>query len=167
MIWFTSDQHFFHKNILQYRSQFSSIEEMNQGIIDRYNALVHKNDIVYMLGDISFGKMEETNDILTQLKGRKILILGNHDRVKMYKPDKLGGHFEAIYDYYELNYNHKKIVLCHYPLESWNKKYYGSIHLYGHVHQKDNLLFPIDNRYHIGVDTNNFKPVSLEQILNK
>ena len=61
----------------------------------------------------------------------------------------------------------KKVVLFHYPIMDWEDSQYGSIHLYGHVHQKDNLLFPIDNRYHIGVDTNDFKPVSLEQILNK
>ena len=159
MIWFTSDQHFYHKKMLEYRN-FNTIEEMNNFLIKKYNQVVKDKDIVYFLGDFSFGTVTQTIEILKQLKGHKHLILGNHDRKKIYKKNIFKQYFESITDYYELKYNHQLYILCHYPFETWHKKNYGSIHLYGHIHF-NNINF-IKNRYHVGVDTNNFTPVCID-----
>jgi calcineurin-like phosphoesterase family protein len=168
MIWFTSDQHFFHQNILKYgRSKyFSSIEEMNDILIKNYNKVIKNNDTVFFLGDLSFGTIAQTEEILSKLKGKKIWILGNHDRKNVYNNLQIKKYFEDIKDYYELKYNKQEYILCHYPFETWKGAHKGTIHLYGHVHEKNNLLRNEKNRYHVGVDTNNFFPVSIAQVTN-
>lgn len=165
MIWFTSDQHFYHKNIIKIcRNRFDTIEDMHKEIIYKFNSKVKKDDIVYFLGDFSFGSVAKTKEILEQLNGRKNLILGNHDSKKMYKNAEIKSYFELITDYYELKINGQMYILCHYPFESWRNKSYGAIHLYGHVHDNDKLLNSINGRYHVGVDTNNFYPISIEEV---
>jgi calcineurin-like phosphoesterase family protein len=78
-IFFTSDLHIGHKNILKYnRHEFSTIEDMEIEMVSRWNSKVGKDDIVYILGDVSFTSLERTLFVLSQLNGEKHLILGNH-----------------------------------------------------------------------------------------
>lgn len=80
-IWFTSDTHFFHKNIIEYcRRPYYSVDQMNQALIDNWNRVVEPDDIIYHLGDFSFANKNKTRAILEQLYGYKVLIRGNHDR---------------------------------------------------------------------------------------
>lgn len=135
----TSDLHFGHKNIIKYENRpFLNIEEMDNAIINLWNKTIDSDDIVYVLGDFSWYKGEKTNEILKELKGNKILIIGNHDK-NFFEDKKFDRNlFQEICYYKELKINKTKIVLFHYPIIDWNGKNNGSIHLYGHVHSMRN-----------------------------
>ena len=166
MIYFTSDLHLGHRGIIEMQNRpFKNVEEMNRVIVDNYNEVVHKNDTVYFLGDISHHMpIERVNELLRMMKGKKILIKGNHD--KKYAP----GLFEEICDFKAVSLNGQYFALMHYPMLSWPKKNSGSIQLHGHIHGDENynLQNRQDNvlRYDVGVDANRFYPVSVKQILS-
>ena len=108
---------------------FENIQEMNQILIQNYNAVVHKNDTVYILGDISHHlPMDRANELISRLNGKKILIKGNHD-----KKDDLEL-FEEICDFKTVSLNGLYFALMYYPMLSWPKKNSGSIQLHGHIH---------------------------------
>lgn len=169
MIYFTSDLHFGHKNIIKYESEnrpFASVEEMNEVLVENWNSTISEGDTVYMLGDIFMGGGKDlVEEIMPRLKGNKILIRGNHDTnnyVKAMLP-----YLENVHDMFNLKHNKQMFVLCHYPMREWFGKEHGAIHLYGHVHSNDhrNGVLVEKNSYHIGTDTNNLKPISIEQII--
>lgn len=170
MIFFTSDLHFNHKNIIEYEKSsrnFSSLEEMNEKLIENWNSVVAEDDTVYILGDFFMGPLDPIDEIMPRLKGKKILIRGNHDtnpRVARLEP-----YCEGMYDLYNLKYKNKFFVLCHFPLREWMHKEHGSIHLYGHVHSNEhrNGFLSEPNSYHIGTDTNNLTPVSIDFLMDK
>ena len=152
MIYFTSDMHLCHKNICKYDNRpFSTVQEMNEVLIDNWNNTVKSNDIVYNLGDVIFSK---NHSILNRLNGTKHYILGNHDK----NPSWNGVHYK------ELSVKDKKFVLCHFPLLAWNRSRYGSIHLHGHLHSKTPITSNV-RRYDVGVTANNYKPVSVDEII--
>lgn len=165
MIWFTSDLHLGHTNAINLcQRPFETVDEMNRTLIRNYNSRVAKNDTVYILGDLSFRiPVEEANELIRQLKGKKILLRGNHD--KQYDPNL----FEAIYDFFELKGYYKyPIALMHYPMLEWPKSRHGSLHLHGHQHNKFTYNEQMRQegilRYDVGVDANNYAPVSLKEI---
>lgn len=122
-IWFTSDLHFGHKNILKYNPEYrpySTVEEMTAGLIASWNATVSDTDTVYHLGDFCFRKKSYSDSIISQLRGNIVFIRGNHDQ--------FGD------PYKEIKVNKQTICLFHYPMMSWNKMHYGSWHLHGHCH---------------------------------
>lgn len=160
-IWFTSDQHFCHQNILSYcpNRKFSSVEEHDEHLIKVWNERVKSEDIVFSLGDFAFSSVEKSYGILDRLNGRKVLVSGNHD-VRHLKHQEFKNRWSAIFHGYhevEVKYNGHSVlvVLCHYPLESFNKMRYGSFHLHGHVHTpvgKIKMRY-MKNRKDIGVDS--------------
>lgn len=155
-MFFTSDSHFNHARILDYcgesRSGIGTVDQMNQLLIERWNAKVCPTDLVYHLGDFAFGKVTDWIDLLLQLNGRIHLIPGNHDhRVLNNTRDRsilenslknrltiepLIKEIEIKNQFQDPNgfRNKTTIILSHYPILSWHKKYYGSIHLHGHCH---------------------------------
>ncbi len=166
MIYFTSDLHLGHKAIIHMKNRpFASVEEMNQILIDNYNSVVHKDDTVYILGDICHHlKVEDANRLIAKLKGKKILLIGNHDK----KYDlKL---FEGIYDFKTASINGQRFSLMHYPMMSWPHLYKGAIHVHGHVHADEQ--YNINNRankirrYDVGVDANNYFPVAADDVID-
>lgn len=169
MIYFTSDLHFGHKNIIVYeneaRGRFSSVDEMNECLINNWNETVGADDTVYILGDVFMGQMDLIDSIMPKLNGTKILIRGNHDTNKRVERMKI--YLDGVYDIYNVKYGDAFIVLCHYPMREWLHKEHGSIHLYGHVHSNEhrNGVLCEKNSYHIGIDTNNLKPVSIEEVI--
>lgn len=135
----------------------------DEELIRRWNSTVkHDDDLVFILGDLSFRNSKETNEIVKRLRGRKILILGNHDNICIGK-DFDQSLFEEIVDYKEITVNNKKYILFHFPISSWKQKEYGSTHLYGHIHSNSHIIKKIKNSYNVGVDVNNFKPVCLSE----
>lgn len=165
MLYFTADHHFHHKNILKYEKRpFPSVEEMNVSMIDKWNSCVTKEDIVYHLGDFAFGGRERVEKILNSLNFKEFhLIKGNHDAIK----PSMVSLFTSIHEYLELKIDDTFFILFHYPMESWNGKFRGSIHLHGHVHAQGETLHaqPGFNRMNVGVDCWNYEPVSLTKIL--
>lgn len=169
-IFFTSDLHFGHKNIITYEDRpFETTEEMDNAMIDKWNNKVQKSDSVYILGDFSFGDKDYTINILDRLNGHKYLIKGNHDHVIKY--EEVANKFVWIKDYCTIKYNKLKFIMFHYPIQVWEGCHYGSIHLYGHVHsdKEDHhpLLEQLKNAYNVGADVNNYEPIELEELLIK
>ena len=164
MIYFIADTHFFHNNILRLEGRpFSSVEEMDQALIQNWNAKVSPSDDIYILGGPLLA-----NELLKQLQGRKYLIHGNHDLFaarQSFQKDAL----VWVKDYFELPWRGWYFILCHYPLLSWNGMYRGSFQLHGHQHNKAeyNLANRVAGvrRFDVGVDANGMSPVSLEDIL--
>ncbi len=165
MIYFTADQHFGHYNIMKYESRpFTNVKEMDDFMVKRWNEAVHKNDTVYILGDLTFSKKESVvASIVERLKGKKILVKGNHDYFA--KKAWTEKYFELVTDYHEINRNGVKFCLMHYPMATWNKKHYGSIHLHGHIHS-NKLPFEIGGRIlNVGVDLFDYRPVSIDEVI--
>lgn len=166
MVYFTSDLHLGHPAIIGMQNRpFGNVEEMNQVLLENYNSVVHKNDTVYILGDISHRlPVEKTNELIAKLNGKKILIKGNHD--KKYDVDL----FEEICDFKVVALNGICFALMHYPMLSWPNANRGSIQLHGHIHsyadynlqnRKDGI-----RRYDVGVDANGFKPVAVKDVID-
>ena len=142
MNYYIADLHLFSRSQTQESAinyddrPFWDLWEMHKFIVDRWNAKVTNGDTVYILGDMAFrGKNEELIALVARLKGRKILIRGNHDDLSDYRYAQL---FEKIVEYAEIkdsadgeNY---KLVLCHYPILFWKDQHKGAILLYGHTH---------------------------------
>jgi len=174
MIWFTADHHFGHKSIIKYCNRpFDNVNEMDNIMIENWNSVVNELDMVYYLGDIVFGNREKFDEIISRLYGNIKIIPGNHDwkwlkdwdRYFDYmQPKSLSGiGVDVIEPLYDLHYNKNElIVLCHYPLATWNKSHYNSYHLHGHSHGKFSYEGKI---YDVGVDNNGFYPVNLNDIL--
>lgn len=139
---------------------------MNECLIKNWNSVVGKEDHIWFLGDFSFGKYEETAEILAQLKGVKHLIVGNHDRKgraeKLFNRD-WENWFVDKHDYYRLKIGEYKFVLCHFPFSSWER---GYVNLHGHLHS----LAGYKNKwrqYDVGADANNYTPLLMEDAWNR
>ena len=165
MIYFTADLHLGHRSIITMQERpFEDVQEMNRVIIANYNAMVGNTDTVYLLGDLCHRiPVEEANELIGKLKGRKILIRGNHD--KNYDPEL----FEEITDFKTISVDGIYIALMHYPMLSWPKSHHGSLQLHGHIHssREDNEANRQAGvrRYDVGMDANDYCPVSIKQIL--
>ena len=142
MRYYIADLHFFHEslNTKMDNRGFENVEAMNQYMIDKWNQKVRRNDEVVILGDLSWGKAEETNELLRKLHGKLYLISGNHDRFLKNKNFD-SSRFEWIKPYEELQDNNRKVILCHYPIMCYNGQYRldeegnpKTYMLYGHVH---------------------------------
>lgn len=129
---YISDLHFCHNNVIAFDNRpFKTINEMNEELINRWNSVVSNGDLVYILGDMFWCSPKEATPIIDRLNGQKILVKGNHDRWHDSKFDKK---FVKIDEYIEVDDEGRKVVLCHYPIPCFKNHFYGSIHLYGHVH---------------------------------
>ena len=165
-IWVSADQHFFHGNIIWLCNRpFANEAEMNQAMIDNWNAVVGVEDTVYHLGDFCLGNLEAVYDLVWVLHGHIKLVPGGHDErwIRQLAKSKTividEDILEVVLPIHYLHYNGKRIVLCHFPLESWEQKNYGAIYLHGHSHGR---LRRAPNRYDVGVDANHFAPILLD-----
>ena len=158
MRWFTADTHFGHKNIIRLAHRpFSTVDEMDEAMIRRWNMVVNKDDEVWHLGDFCFGKRSRQEDILARLHGEKHLIFGNHDSHK-----RVASGWVTSHEIKEIKgADGTKIVLFHFPMDVWNHSHVGAIHLHGHSH--GTLVTRRSNRFDVGVDAgNHFFPVGEE-----
>ncbi len=162
-IFFTSDTHFGHSNIIKYCARpFKDVVEMNNTMIDNWNKVVGKHDTVYHLGDFCFGREDYEFDLyFKKLNGDIIFIEGNHDKLAKRNRHK----FFNYHKLHEIIHGDagQPIVLCHYAMRVWNKSHRGSWHLYGHSHGTltDD---PTSLSFDVGVDCHNFTPISFEQV---
>lgn len=169
MIYYTSDLHFNHSNIIRLCDRpFEDVKEMNEAIIKKWNEVVKSTDEVYILGDVGLPKnhkdKSEIISCLSRLKGRKHLIVGNHDK-DMLKNDMFKWIFRSIESYMEIKDNGRKVILFHYPIHEWNGYYKDTIHLYGHTHEKT-PNHDVKGRYNVGIDMHN-RPVTLDEVISK
>lgn len=169
-IYFTSDLHLGHDKEFLYQPRgFSSIEEHDHAIVDNWNSIVAEEDEVYLLGDVMLNDKERGIEFLKQLKGKIHIIRGNHDtnsKVELYKecPNVV-----EICEAKTIKIKKQYFFLCHYPCYTTNFDdtdiYTHLINLYGHTHQKDNFFNDNPYMYHVGLDSHNNFPVSIEEIL--
>lgn len=184
-IWFTSDLHFYHVNILRFCERpYEDVYHMAEGLINNYNSYVDQNDTVYFLGDICFGTREETLPVVKRLNGRKVLIPGNHDYChEMYatSSEKFQRHYEMYLQYFDdVLFGFPELDgfrMSHFPyyegidyqgrdFSLWQSKDDGMPLLCGHVHDEWRINRTGKNTfmYNVGVDANGLHPVSFDFI---
>lgn len=178
MIWFTSDWHLGHENILEFSKRpFATIDDHDKGLIANYNSLVSADDTVFFLGDVSFHPFNFARHCFSHLVGKRILVRGNHDGLSREQYEKLG--FSLVCEEMVLKLFGKRIRLSHYPrlplpdekdTDRHPLKYRLRRHemdgkwlLHGHTHDEDKII-PKRMAVHVGVDAWNYRPVSLSQI---
>lgn len=192
-IWFTADHHFAHKNIIEYCGRpFSSAKSMNQAMISNWNGRVDADDTVYVLGDFTLGGGALAELYFSKLYGKILVVPGGHDyRWVEWAPhqdyrSKNGHKIEILPPLHTLaiprpNQEYPLVIaLCHYPMLSWDRSHYGSLHLHGHTHNTlatgglsaDVLLPPKSKggrkgmRLDVGVDSHKFAPITLDQVMD-
>ena len=172
-VYFSEGHHFGHANIIKYASRpYSSIEEMDAALVANWNSVVSPGDTVYYLGDFCLGDANQARKYLAQLNGQiQILDTDTHHDKRWIKQIKLfsnglvtaqGESLILLPALSVLKFEKQWFVLCHFPFASWEGRLHGWIHLHGHCH----------GRYHgegkimdVGVDANNFYPVSEKRVL--
>jgi len=168
-LWFISDTHFNHSNILNFQDKngkkfrgdiFSSVEEMNEIMIQNWNSLVKPQDKIYHLGDVFFGSQTEANKILSRLNGKKRLILGNHD--KLNKHSILLNHFEKIMMWWP----HERMIFSHVPLakDQMRTRSGDAFNVHGHIHQNES---PSKFHCNVSVEKTNFSPVHFDELVKR
>ncbi|WP_018042967.1 metallophosphoesterase family protein [Methylobacterium sp. 88A] len=157
---FTADSHFGHASILHgLRTGFAGIAEHDAMLIEAWNSTVAPGDTVYHLGDFALSTPEYAAKIFRRLHGRKILVVGNHDKKNRRLPWA-----EQHQGIREVSVDGRHLALCHYPMRSWPRAFKGSLHLFGHTH---GLLPGTTQSCDVGVDVWSYRPVSLTQILER
>lgn len=142
MRYYIADSHFFHAALNEKMDKrgFESAEAMNAYMEAQWNKKVRRNDEVVILGDLSYGSAQQTNELLSRLKGRLYMIVGNHDRF-LKKAEFDTSRFVWIKEYAKISDNRRSVVLCHYPVMCYDGQYRldgegrpKNYMLYGHVH---------------------------------
>lgn len=183
MIYFTSDLHLGHANSIEFTDRpFASVDEMNETLVRNINMVVDKKDELWILGDFAYKvDREKVRELRNSILCKRVhLVVDNH--VKDYSLDHI---FQSVQHYKELKTPYGRFILFHYPIMEWNAAHYGSVHLHGHIHSTgeynaQNLSKKFRDRfpeghvekqedlglriYDVGVDANDYRPVSLEHI---
>lgn len=175
-IWFTSDEHYGHNNVIKFCNRpYTSLEEMTEGLIANHNSVVKKGDLVYHLGDMFWRTvpLHEAMSIRYRLNGQHFYINGNHEELFERNPE-LGKTFIWQKDIAKLKIrDYPNIILCHYAMRVWEGSHKDAWHLYGHSHNglsrsvqgmtREESALSLD----VGVDAFNMFPVSLEEVALK
>ena len=163
-VWFTADSHLRHDAIrtLGRGRPFSSVEEMDEVLLDNLSSVLRPGDTLYHLGDVGLRgfKIEQLMD---RIPGVTVhLVLGNHDDERTLKHRRVAwiGHLKRIW----LPGKEYCTVLCHYPMRSWESKNRGGLHLFGHCHGS---LPNWDRSMDVGVDTNEFRPYHWTEVVKR
>lgn len=163
-MFFTSDPHFGHKNILKYTNRghyFNDVDEHDAILVENWNNVVRPKDEIYCLGDFALCSDERRDLITDQLNGKIHLILGNHDK-KLTR--NFVNKFESVQHYKEITRFRPNIILFHYAMRVWNKSHYGNWQLYGHSHgmlPEFNGILQMD----VGIDCHpEYKPFHYDEI---
>jgi calcineurin-like phosphoesterase family protein len=173
--WFWSDTHFSHMSAAKHRG-FTDVDEHDDWLVERWNSGPKRGDVVYHLGDLSFGGFERTKRILARLNGMIFLVPGNHD-ARMNTDLVNDGHIQGllpplvdIKGEFGPTSEKFRITLCHFPLLVWNRAHFGAIHLHGHSH--GNLRHPgtPGKMFDVGVDAKlsydcGIRPIQLREVL--
>jgi calcineurin-like phosphoesterase family protein len=193
-LYFTSDTHFFHKNIIRYCDRpfedktwigepdtayegktfvKTAVECMNKELVSKWNQTVPEDGVIFHLGDVAMtARPLELDKLLRRLNGTKYLVIGNHEKNALQK-EYLRKHWEGIYDIAEITIEDpeiedpQRIFMCHYPMIVWNGSHRGAWQLFGHVHGGLSNKGEIKHKpiqMDVGVDTNNYYPYSYQKV---
>lgn len=154
MIFFTSDEHYGHRNISRYCGRpFATVEEMDEELIRRHNSVVGESDVVIHVGDFTLIPDPKVvrDRYISRLNGTPSFIKGSHDK---WMPKNAMTMWEGRIE-------SQAVIACHYAMRVWPRSHYGSWMVYGHSHGR---LPPIGKQHDVGVDNNDFTPVSFERL---
>ncbi len=184
-LWFTSDTHYNHANICSATTkwtdpvtcrEFKTLEHMNAHLVGNINECVGQDDILFHLGDWSFGGFEQIQKFRDQIVCKNIhIVTGNHDHHIENNRENCQSLFSSVNKYVELNVkwnvgtnlqNEATFVLMHFPIASWNNMARGTIHLHGHVHFAPRLRVQAGKMMDVGVDGNALYPIEMSTILS-
>ncbi len=158
---FTADTHFGHGGALGlYRRPFGSVAEMDAAMIARWNGRVAEADEVWHLGDFAVGRRTDAAALLARLRGRKHLVTGNNDPAEV----AASPGWASVQAYAELTVDGVGLVLCHYAFRTWRNMARNARNLHGHSHGR---LPPLRHQHDVGVDSWDFTPVALADILSR
>ena len=178
-LFFTSDTHYMHKNICRgttswsnadgFTRDFDTLDQMNDRVVNGINSAVGQDDILFHLGDWSFGGFEMIEQFRNRINCRNVhIILGNHDHHIERDREGIRQLFTSVNQYLELEVKGKdweqNYVLMHYPIISWNKMNDGVIHLHGHVHLSADRRIGKGKTMDVGVDGNGLDPLHTSDI---
>ena len=184
-LWFTSDTHYNHSNICSATTrwtdpvtcrEFKSLEHMNATLVGNINEFVRQDDILFHLGDWSFGGFEQIQIFRNQIVCQNVhIITGNHDHHIENNRDGIQSIFSSVNKYLDLNvkypnndggYDDVRFALMHFPIASWDNMARGAIHLHGHVHFTPNKRIGLGKMMDVGVDGNALYPNDMKTILS-
>lgn len=170
-IFFTSDWHCGHTNILRFDERpFPNLRDMHEALVMNWNDVVKPEDVVFYMGDLHLGKPELGLSIMSRLCGEIHFIMGNHDEFKEIKKIPNIASINDIVDLRVLNSPYGKDVhfeLCHYPMYSWNRKPHGSYHIHAHSHHGLSLDEIHQNNRIVDAGCNGwgYTPISYHQVI--
>jgi calcineurin-like phosphoesterase family protein len=151
MWYFTADEHYGHTNAIKYCNRpFETREEMDTELISRHNEVVRAGDTVVHAGDFTLANAERAETYIRQLNGSHVFVHGSHDRWLK------NGHW-----IWAKTIEKQHLVVCHYAMHVWPRSHYNSWHVFGHSH--GGLDLP-GKRWDVGVDNNDYRPVSFKQL---
>lgn len=167
-IWLTSDTHFCHNKEFIWKARgYNNVKEMNENIIEKWNSLVKKDDIVYHLGDVVLEDLETGIKYLKRLNGHIFIAIGNHDTEKKIKEYLNCPNVDDVQFGYRIKKGKKTCILTHYPTIIANKDNIRVPAFYGHTHQTTNFFQNYRDMYHVGLDSHSCYPVLLDQALKE
>lgn len=169
MKYYIADTHFGHSNVLKFDNRpFSDVDEMDREMIYYWNETVREEDEVYIVGDFVYHNERPAEWYLSRLRGRKYLIVGNHD-AKLLKDEKVMGYFEAVDKMMHVSDEGYQICVCHFPLAEWNGFYRGTLHIYGHIHNRQDEAWKFmrtrQGAYNAGCMLHGYRPVTLRELI--
>jgi len=179
-LFFTSDTHYSHTNICRGVSNwgpgsrtrdFDTLDAMNAKMVDNINRMVGEDDILFHLGDWSFGGYENIEEFRNRIVCKNIhLLLGNHDHHIERDKGGIRRLFSSVNEYLRLEVSipagfKRTFILCHYPIASWHDMNRGVIHLHGHVHLEPHLRIAEGRAMDVGMDGNGMEPLSINRVL--
>ncbi len=160
-----ADTHFGHKNVIKYGNRpFNNVEEMDQRLIELWNSVVSKDDLVYLLGDFTLArKIDTIKSLVSKLNGRKILIMGNHDTRK--PKDYIECGFEVATR--RAMMVEPGVILMHEPFADASLIAPNYIYFFGHVHNKKTLMDDYPNCMCVSVERINYRPIDLDKCIGE
>jgi calcineurin-like phosphoesterase family protein len=183
-LWFTSDTHYNHANICSSTTkwtdpvtirEFKTLEHMNSHLVGNINEVVGQDDVLFHLGDWSFGGFESIEQFRNQIVCQNVhIVTGNHDHHIQNNRGDCQNLFSSVNKYVELNVkwpvgpemHEANFVLMHFPIASWNNMARGAIHLHGHVHFNPNVRLQEGKMMDVGCEGNNLYPIDMSEVLS-
>jgi calcineurin-like phosphoesterase family protein len=159
-VFFTADTHLGHNRIIEYcKRPFTSHEDMEEVMLERFNKVLRRGDLLFHLGDVCWSSYDLARFFGKLNTNQVHLVLGNHDGKKLSEYEK---HFVWVGQMKKIIVSGMPLALCHYPMRSWLAKAHGGYHLYGHCH---GAVEPgLDRSMDVGVDTHDYSPWAWEEI---
>ena len=183
-LWFTSDTHYNHGNICSATTQwtnpvtcreFKSLEHMNAHLVGNINEKVGQDDVLFHLGDWSFGGFEQIERFRNQIVCKNVhIITGNHDHHIENDREGIQSLFSSVNKYLNLvvKWNvgtplmgEQRFALMHFPIASWDNMARGAIHLHGHVHFEADKRIGVGKMMDVGCDGNELYPIEMGEVL--